>query len=195
MRALVIVAALAGTARADGAYIVGDLGATAFRGPKLDGQGAVRLRGGLGIAFGAWAVEGWFAGDVSNLFAYDGCACAGDAGGIPFAPSVGLETYGLDLRRDLPLVYGHPPDRLRFFRPRLSAFVHGGVREVTGDDGLTGYRGAGIGGGVGFEVNVRVFAAYVDFGLDRFELTAPGSVPIDGGSFHVVLGERIGFSL
>ncbi len=190
MRSLLIVALLAGAAQADGVYIVGDFGGSSLRGERLDGRGTFRMRGGVGGVLGLWAIEVWGAADVDpGNFAVD-CTepCAA------FAPLVSFETGGVDVRRELPLVYAHPPRNLRFFRPRLSAFVHGGVRYVHGDDSLVGYQGGGIGGGVGFELNVRVFAAYVDFGLDRFELEGPHD-SIDGESFHIVLGERIGFSL
>jgi len=191
MRALLVLVALAGTARADGAYMLGEIGATTMHGGMLDGHGAVRLRLGGGATFDLWDVELWGSADTLAMFDIDGC----EPGCAPATPWVGLITIGADVRRDLPLIYARPPRSLQWFRPRLQAFVHGGIRSVHGDDSIGGYSGAGIGGGVGFEVAVRIFTAYVDFGLDRFRLSAPQSAPIDGETFHVVLGERIGFSL
>lgn len=191
MRAVLLLALFAGPARADGVYMLGEIGSTVMAGPQIAGHGALRMRMGLGGVHGPWAIEAWTSADIDprNLAVdcYEPCAAAVE-------PLVSLVMGGVDVRRDLPLVVGHPTKTLRFFRPRISAFAHGGLRYVHGEDALTGYEGAGIGGGVGFEASLRVWAGYIDFGLDRFELAGPYD-SLGGEAFHIVLGQRFGFSL
>jgi hypothetical protein len=194
MKIVLALVALGGIAHADGGYVLGEIGGTGMRGDlQARSNGAVRLRGGLGIVIDDWSFEGWGAAETTDFFNIDGCvpACAASA------PSpASLMTFGLDIRRNFTLVGGHPQRKLsKFFRPRLQMFLHGGVREARGEDGITGYAGPGLGGGAGIEINVRIFTGYIEFGGDRFVMTAPGAGPLDVQTFHIVLGERIGFSL
>ena len=198
--ALAVIAAVSGVAHADGAYVVGDGGGTVMRG-DLAGYGpAIRYRAGVGLALGDWAVEGWYAGDRGDMMPFGETGCVSPPGGAcpvgggGFGPSTGsLTSYGVDLRRAFTLVEGHPTEpRGKWMRPRLQAFLHAGLRDARGDGGMRGLSGSGFGAGAGLDLNVRVFSVYLDLGADRYDF---GDGMGNAQTFHVVLGERIGFSM
>jgi hypothetical protein len=201
MRIALALLALSGVAHADGAYVVGDGGGTAMRGDLARYHATVRYRVGVGVTHGDWAIEGWYAADRGDLVPFEGgdggCgaeACPVSAGPVgPTGMTGALSSYGVDLRRAFTLVDGpYTTDRQRWLKPRVQLFLHGGLREARGDIGMTGLSGAGAGVGAGLDVAMRVFSAYIEMGADRFDL-GPGAS--DALTFHVVIGERIGFSM
>jgi hypothetical protein len=201
MKIALALIALSGVAHADGAYVVYDGGGAAMRG-DLDGLGpALHGRIGLGVALGDWGLEGWYGGDASipSIYSNDtscnappGSFCP-DGGGFSSADRMTMTVTGLDLRRAFTFVEGHPSNHnLAWLRPRVQAFLHGGVRKATGDGVMTGRSGTGVGVGAGVDLVLSVFTTYVEAGVDRYDF---GDGMSNAQAFHVVLGERIGFGM
>ena len=146
MRAIALLASLtvaAGTARADGYYFEQSMGVSSARGdaPALATQ--LHLRMGVGVRFGAFAVEPWLSSDVA--FDRDG-AYFKLFGGTPAMGQADLSTIGVDFKYTAPVGRG------------LVAYVRGGPRLGEGDGALEGYSGPGIGVGTGIQLSGKVSA-------------------------------------
>ena len=202
--ALAVVALGVGSsaAYADGGYVLADAGGTAMRGDLSGYAPAFRYRVGAGATLGDWSLEGWYAGDRGVAFGGGDCmpsspetACP--VGGSAFGGSGGgvgsLISYGVDVRRAFTLVYGRPETpQQKWFRPRLQAYLRAGLREAHGSDGMTGLSGTGVGAAAGVDLNVRVGSVYLELAGDRYDF---GGAMSNAETFHVVLGERFGFSM
>src|SRR3954465_13792723 len=94
MRALALLCILTGTARADGYFYEQSFGVSSARGdvPALSTQ--LHLRMGIGVKFGAFALEPWMSGDLT--FDRDD-AKYGVFGGTPAMGEADLSTIGVDL--------------------------------------------------------------------------------------------------
>ncbi len=130
VRSLVILCALAATARADGFYFTEGAGGVAIHdqvGHILRSAGRIRIS--LGDRVGPWAVEAWLAATLP--------------GTIDPMPTE-LDTWGLDLKRVEPL------------SQHLEVYVRGTMSAAKGYGALEGFGGRGLGFGAGIALHGKV---------------------------------------
>ena len=141
--AIVLVAATASAARADGVYLSDQLGMTTFHGSDARaafGKHGADLRSALGLRVGAVAIELWLGGDlpVDESVAY----------------KEGLPGYGIDAKYFVPLVQGHGRARAE-----LAAYGMLDLRAVwLGDPSQDLGAGRGLGAGVGLSLAGTLYA-------------------------------------
>ena len=186
MRAFVLALLLVPlTAHADDGYFIEEsIGGASYRGDLAQyADGAPRFQIGFNVRRGEWAVElfgGFAAPDFFFIDCYDETACAP-------APAADLTHFGVDVRRHYTL--GKP----RWKRLNANMFLHAGPRWFDGSEALAGFRGPGIGGGAGIEINAWVIGYYVDFGMDMMWLDGPNGNHIMGSMPYVMFGGKVGW--
>jgi hypothetical protein len=195
---IALIAAIGGTAHADGAYVTESFGVATGRGVLAGMLGnPLHLRVGLGMRLGNVAVEPWILSDLQTdrMGAFKGIV-----GGEPVPGSADINAMGLDAKYIIPL------DR------HLEVFVRGGPLVAEGNGALAGYRGRGLGvaGGAQLTGQVRALgflwsplfflkrgpmvtgALLLDAGYDAYFLRRSGGVPIDARVGHVSVGFAVG---
>jgi hypothetical protein len=187
------------TARADnGFYAVESFGASAGHGALADMiGGALRVRIGIGMRLGRFALEPWVASDlqIERIGGFKGLV-----GGQPMRGSADLSAMGLDGKYLVAL------DR------HISVFVRAGPLVADGNGALAGYHGRGVGfaGGAQLVGEVRALgflwaplfyvkrgplvtgALLLDVGYDANWLRSATGPPINAGVTHVSMGFAIG---
>jgi hypothetical protein len=193
MRLLVFLIAITSAAPAladNGYYLDEAMGGASYRGELARYDGAPRLKVGFGARRGTWAVEGFAAFLVPDLFYID---CYGAECAYAAAPQAGLGAVGVDVRKRWKLLslrrWGKPGV---YERPGLFMAVHGGPRWFVGDDAIREMGGPGVGGGAALEADLWVIGYYVDVGLDVFRLAGNGD-PIHGSTPYVMFGAKVGW--
>lgn len=144
MRAVLIVCALAASAKADELYVAESFGwghATGDLRPIVGDALYTRLGGGFHL--GPLSVEGWLAGALQ--WERDG-STLGLFGGDPKPGKADLQMFGLDFKAEVPLFW------------KLEAYVRGGPMAVNGDGMLENVLGHGLGGAGGLMLRGRVRA-------------------------------------
>jgi hypothetical protein len=179
---LAIVLQAVPAAAGDGYFLEESLGGTAYHGDLARfGTGAPRLQIGFNIRRDASTVELFGAFSVPELFYIDcyGAECDG-------MPPAGLGAIGADLRQRWQI------GRSRWQRLGLWFNLHGGLRWYEGTGAIDGYRGPGIGGGAGAELDIWVIGYFVDFGIDAMRLHGGGDV-LQASTPYVRFGAKLGW--
>jgi hypothetical protein len=191
--AAVLSIATSPAARADGVYLSESVGPGAVRdqlGSSLDG-GTFRTRTALGLRFGGWALEPFFASESTN------------PGGYGYNQPT-LTSYGIDLKRIVRISV------------HFSAYVRGSMSHlayptdspccylqpllVPGGSDYYGYSGRGLGLGVGAQASAKILgmrvAVFLDEGYDYYRLLPPPAdtyaTHVDGSITRLTLGLAIG---
>ena len=193
MRLLVFAIAITAATPAvadDGYYVDEAMGGADFRGELARYDGAPRLKIGFGVRRGTWAVEGYGAFLVPDLFYID---CYGDECAYAARPQAGLGAFGVDVRKRWKLLHlrrwGKPGV---YERPGLFMALHGGPRWFVGDDAIQGYQGPGLGAGAALEGDIWVIGYYMDVGLDVMTLAGPGDA-IHASTPYLMFGAKVGW--
>jgi hypothetical protein len=196
--AIMVVAGSAHPARGDGAYVDESFGVAIPHG-KLAGVlgNPLHLRFGVGMRFGALAIEPWFLSDqqTSRVHAFRGLL-----GGDPAPGSADLTSLGIDLKYIVRLDH------------HLEAYVRGGPLAADANGVLAGYAGRGLGAGGGVQLSGRVRALgflwsplfflkrgplvtgslFLDAGYDFYFLRSQVGDPLDVRIGHVSVGFAVG---
>jgi hypothetical protein len=126
---LLVVCALAATARADGFFYSEELGGTHVKDELAQYlPGAFRAKVTLGVRHGDWAIDGFFAADAPNT--------TDDAP----APVESLTTYGIDVKR------------IERVSKHVELYLRGTASYAHADGALDGYGGRGLGFGAGVQL-------------------------------------------
>jgi hypothetical protein len=196
--AAVAMVAVAGAARADGAYVTESFGVASGGGfaPGMVGT-PLHLRVAIGMRLGNIAIEPWVLSDLQTD--RDG-AILGLAGGDPRPGTADVNSMGLDVRYIIPV------------REHVALFARGGPMVSDGTGALAGYHGRGVGVAAGAQLSGKVRALgflwaplffvkrgpmvtgalLVDAGYDFMFLRMPGAPPIDARIGHISLGFAVG---
>ena len=214
IKTLLLVCATAAPALADGAYFSESFGGTHVKdelSAKLSAAFRARIAGGY--RFGQWAIEGWFAGDLSldatgpldgrpePCRRLDGTGCAGQTD-VGHGPNPSLITVGLDVKYLKPV------------SPHLEIYLRGSISHGMLDTEDYGGRGLGIGAGIQLKGKVPALgllfwplfftnwgpkmtaAVFVDDGYDFLRLHPGGDLKagpaIDAQLTHLTMGFAVG---
>lgn len=175
-------------AAADGVYVFESLGGASFQGDlRQYSTGSPRASIGAGYRHGVWALEVsgvWhFAEDFFAIDCYSEEECAAIA-----APDPEMRHLAIDVRRTWRVI--HSPVSKHF---GVDLSLHGGPRRYDGLDALDRFAGYGVGGGAQFDLNLKVFSAFVDFGTDVAVLSHPDADTILARLPYVMVGGRLGW--
>ena len=189
--AVLAIATSPRVANADGVYLSGSVGPGAVRdqlGSSIDGT--FRERTAIGLRFGNWALEPFFASESTGNPA-------------PWAQPT-LTSYGIDLKRIFPIAQ------------HVSAYVRGSMSHLayptaspccyaeplfvpSGGD-YYGYSGRGLGLGVGAQASVKILGmragVFIDEGYDYYRLLPPSgdtyATHVDGSITRLTIGLAVG---
>ncbi len=184
---LFVLLALTGSASADGGYFIETVGGGVYGGDLAQfGNWDARLHLGGGYVRGPWALEA----SVSLFLPDQPYAPPCPTGKcLTFQePSVDLVVGNLDVRR-----------AWRILRPRFTSkigidfIVHGGPRWAVCDTPRDSYSGPGLGGGTGFEINLRAVSMFVDLGVDVAMLRSSSGRVITTDLPYFGAGMRLGW--
>jgi hypothetical protein len=191
--AVVLLAIATSPARADGVYLSESVGPGAVRdqlGTALDG-GTFRTRTAIGLRFGNWALEPFYASESTN-----------PDGGAWNQPT--LTSYGIDLKRVVPI------------SEHFSAYVRGSMSHLAYPDqapccflqplfipaggSYYGFSGRGLGFGIGAQASAKLggvrAALFMDEGYDYYRLLPPAGDTydshVDGSITRLTIGLAIG---
>jgi len=190
---LAVLAIATSPVHADGVYVSGSVGPGAVRdqlGGSLDG-GTFRERTAIGLRFGNWALEPFFASESTTTPA-------------PWSEPT-LTSYGIDLKR----IFRIARHVSGYVRGSMSHLAYPTIEPpcyclepnfVPSGGDYYGYSGRGLGVGVGAQASVTILGmragVFIDEGYDYYRLLPPSgdtyATHVDGSITRLTVGLAVG---